>query len=205
MDHSQGFFANLLLFEQVLLILGVVLFLVLIGRFIYLLIKNRLRPWYGALLLIPVVMIGFPSIKTMDFMNGLIKFENKTAQLEQDPNNHEVKEQIEESIEKWENKPVRSTRQQNALIEAYIALGNLDQAGQDIKLLQKEGKGDKRTEINEERIKILKQAEKIKLESDDFRMTNDLKKSIEKIKNYPQASAMDRAAIGTIENATMNR
>ena len=81
MKLSEGLF----LYEVVLLILGVVMFVALVGILIYYVKQRRqIKPlllFFG----LPVVMIGFPAIKKITFNRDGMEIEKKTAEIAAKP------------------------------------------------------------------------------------------------------------------------
>lgn len=79
-------FAGLNLYESVLLVLGIVLFVALLVALLRNVFKNQ--P-YAALLpafLLPVAMIGYPSIQSIQYNNGLVEIQKATDQVAAHPN-----------------------------------------------------------------------------------------------------------------------
>ncbi len=194
MSDNQGFLANLLDYELILIIVGIILFFVVIGGFIYQLKKNRLRASYGAFLLIPLPFIGFPAIQTIKFMNGLFALEKATRLLDRDPQNQELRETLHDLVEEMEDEPVRSLRQQYALAEAHISLRELGEA--EI-LLEGIEQDHKRTEINRARINVLR-ADQLIRSDPNASLSEDLNKHVEWLGQATHLSVLDSAALESI-------
>jgi len=58
--------------EVVLLILGIVLFVVLVIAFFYQLTHQRSLPALLGFFILPVVMIGYPAITSIQYENGVL-------------------------------------------------------------------------------------------------------------------------------------
>jgi hypothetical protein len=68
-------FDGFLLYELILLILGIVFFLVLLFIAVYLLLKGQPVKNILKLFVIPIIMIGWPGIQKVKFLNGLVEIE----------------------------------------------------------------------------------------------------------------------------------
>ena len=75
-------FAGLYLGEIVLLVLGVVLFVVLLGALRKALAAGRSYAGLLPFFLVTIVMIGYPSIKSLQYKDGMLQIENDTATVE---------------------------------------------------------------------------------------------------------------------------
>src|SRR6266567_3506352 len=81
--------------ETVLLILGIVLFVVLIFAFVYQLTRQRsLGPLLG-FFVVPIVMIGYPSIRSIEFKDGVVSIDKTTQQLLSNPTDASVRESLQ--------------------------------------------------------------------------------------------------------------
>jgi hypothetical protein len=89
-------FAGLYPFEIVLLLLGVALFLALLAALLRNIFKDK--P-YAALLpafFIPIVMIGYSSIQSVKYQDGLVEIEKATAAAQKDPSNPQAMARLKE-------------------------------------------------------------------------------------------------------------
>src|SRR6266700_8163783 len=85
--------------ETVLLILGTVLFVVLIFAFVYQLTRQRsLGPLLG-FFVVPIVMIGYPSIRSIEFKDGVVSIDKTTQQLLSNPTDASVRESLQKQLE----------------------------------------------------------------------------------------------------------
>jgi tetratricopeptide (TPR) repeat protein len=71
MDLFKGLYG----YECVMMILGIILFLVLVFVFVFLVIKNRDFKLTLAFFIIPIIMIGYPSIQKIKYDNGAVEID----------------------------------------------------------------------------------------------------------------------------------
>src|SRR3954463_9801628 len=85
-------------FEIVLGALGVLLFVVLIPMLLRQILRDK--PYGGllAFFVLPVAMIGFPGLKSIQFKDGVISLEKDSHQLQQDPTNKELREKVAQQV-----------------------------------------------------------------------------------------------------------
>jgi tetratricopeptide (TPR) repeat protein len=117
-------FDGLYLYEIVLLTLGVVLFLVLVAALLILLIKRRsfskLLPFFG----IPVLMIGFPGIRSVSFQNGVATITTVTPELQKNPTNTELRQTLEKAVKETSSRPANDPNTIVKIAAAQFALGD---------------------------------------------------------------------------------
>jgi len=120
----MNFFDGLYPYEIIMLVLGVLLFLVLILAFVVLLTRGKS---YGKLLLffaIPIIMIGFPSIKSFEISTDSIKLVKDTMALEKDPTNNNLRASLEQTVAKVAARPIADPSVSTTIARAQLALGN---------------------------------------------------------------------------------
>jgi tetratricopeptide (TPR) repeat protein len=118
------FFDGLYPYEIVLLVLGVLLFLVLIIAFVVFLVRKQ--P-YGKLLVffaIPIIMIGFPGVKSFEISADAIKIEKEAQALEKDPTNNAVRASLEQTVANVSARPITDPHASTSIARAQLALGN---------------------------------------------------------------------------------
>jgi tetratricopeptide (TPR) repeat protein len=119
--HGTGarisFFQGLSSCEIVLLVLGVILFVALlvlpiVGR------KGLL-----AYSLLPVIMIGYPSIQSIEYKDGTVTIETATDALLQNPTNPDLRNTVEQQLAKIESRPVPNASVAASIARAQFATG----------------------------------------------------------------------------------
>lgn len=92
----MNLFAGLYFYEIVLLLLGVALFLALLVALLRNVFKDK--P-YAALLpgfFIPIVMIGYPSIESIQYQNGIVEIQKATNAVQENPSDPQAQAQLNE-------------------------------------------------------------------------------------------------------------
>lgn len=124
-------FEGLYLYEVLLMICGVALFMALLGILVHH-VRNAQK--YGGLKVffaLPVLMIGFPGIAKFQFEEGKFSIEKYARELEENPGNDEACKALEEAVEQVEQR-TDSTRSNadtlTLLAEGNLTLGRLDKA-----------------------------------------------------------------------------
>ena len=111
-------------FEVVLLVLGVVLFIVVLIAFLRNVFRDK--PYTGLLLffVVPIVMIGYPSIQSIQISDSAVTIATKTAQLAQNPNDQPLRISLQSDVAKLSERPIHDAQTTATLAEAQFALGN---------------------------------------------------------------------------------
>lgn len=125
------FFNGMLPFEIVLLIMGVIIFLALI----FLLIWNDLKKEKIVALLpfflIPVILVGYPSVQSVEFKDDGLSIQKYTQDVKADPTDTASIHALTDKLEAFRSNPSRVMNNPEALATiagAQLALGNLDSA-----------------------------------------------------------------------------
>lgn len=117
------FFDGLYSFEIVLLILGVLLFLVALVKFM-----KKPSGVLVAFFLIAAAMIGYPSVQSIAYQKGVITINKQVHDLEADPSNQALRSSLQQNIVKVEGRPSTDAATNVTLATAHFALGNEAQA-----------------------------------------------------------------------------
>jgi hypothetical protein len=111
-------------YEIVLAALGVLLFVALLP----LLVRQILRDKpYGGLLaffLLPVAMIGFPSVKSIQYKDGVLSLEKDARQLRQDPTNTALRQKVARQVSDISGRPSSSAETKAKVAQAQFELGD---------------------------------------------------------------------------------
>ncbi len=100
----KNLFDGLLLYEVTLLILGVILFLILSIGLLYYIIKKEQIAKLLAFFIIPIVMIGYPSINQISISNDKIELTKYQQQLIENPDDSVAMKKVETITEKLEER-----------------------------------------------------------------------------------------------------
>jgi len=114
----MNFFGGLYSYEVVMLILGVILFVVSI----ILLIRGR--KGLAGYFVLAIAMVGYPSIRSIEYKDGAITIEKNTHELQQDPTNPQTRQALRQELAKIESRPVPDARTATIIARAQFALGN---------------------------------------------------------------------------------
>ena len=111
-------------FEVVLLVLGVVLFIVLLIAFLRCVFRDK--PYIALLgfFVLPIAMIAYPSIQSIQVGEGTVTIATKTAQLAQNPNDQQLRASLQTDVAKLSARPIHDAQTTATLAEAQFALGN---------------------------------------------------------------------------------
>jgi tetratricopeptide (TPR) repeat protein len=126
----MALFNGLYLFEIVLMVLGVVLFVALLAAFLRLVFTGK--PFTSLLMffVFPIVMIAYPSIQSVTFGQDSVSIQTKTAELLAHPEDKQARSDLQTEIEKVSARPARDAKTAATLAQAHFALGN-EQAAQE--------------------------------------------------------------------------
>lgn len=117
----KGLLENLHLYEIVLLFLGVFLFIILSGALIYYVVKREEIKKLLLFFLIPIIMIGYPSIQEFQFNSALGDLSFYKEKIIENPNDAEAKVKMEKLILKVADR-VKSPKDIAEISEAYLLL-----------------------------------------------------------------------------------
>ena len=124
----MGLFEGLKGFEIILAGLGIVLFVVLLFILVYSVLQDRPLKYVLPFFLIPIVMIGFPAIKKIQFGNNVIELKEAIATLEDNPNDSEAFSSLQNNLSRIEQFPNLSAGTIYDLAIAKAVLGDNDAA-----------------------------------------------------------------------------
>ena len=115
---------GLFFYEIVLLVLGVVLFVVLVIALLRLVFQGK--PFGGllAFFALPVAMIGYPSIKSIEIDKDTIKIEKLTQSLRDDPTSPATRDDLKKAVTNAAARPITDARRVVVLASAQFALGD---------------------------------------------------------------------------------
>ena len=111
-------------FEVVLLVLGVVLFIAILIAFLRNVFRDK--PYGGLLVffLIPIAMIGYSSIQSIQIGEGTVTIATKTAELVKSPDDQQLRVSLQTDVAKLSSRPISNAQTAATLAEAQFALGN---------------------------------------------------------------------------------
>lgn len=129
------FLDGLLPYEIVLLGLGVLLFLVLLVLLIYSVVSKRPTTSVTALFVLPVLMIGFPSIQSFKFSGMEVDVVKTAENASKNPNDPTAQKAFETAADKLDTRRITDpeltktiTDARLKIAEAQISAGQQDKA-----------------------------------------------------------------------------
>ncbi len=112
---------SLTFFEQVFMYLGILMFLVLLGSLVFFVLKGKeLKPLL-LFFLMPILMIGYPSIQEIKYQEIWIKLHKSQQNLVENPADSASREQVELLTDKIESR-ARTEDQLNSITYSKILL-----------------------------------------------------------------------------------
>ncbi|HEY2168388.1 MAG TPA: hypothetical protein VGJ30_02090 [Candidatus Angelobacter sp.] len=132
-------FDGLYLFEWVLLVLGVILFVVLVVAFFYQLVHKRSIGVLLGFFMVPIAMIGYPSLQSIQISDGKVSLEKQADAVLSNPADPTARKGLEQQVEKLRSRQFSDPATLTVLSKAEFALGNDQVAKNNLeKALQKD-------------------------------------------------------------------
>jgi hypothetical protein len=123
----ENLFSGLLLYEITLLLLGVFLFLILCIGLLYYIIKKEQIKKLLMFFFVPIIMIGYPSIKEISISKDRIALIKYQDLLVENPSDSLAMEKVEEYTEKLEGR-ASSAEDLVQISKSKLLLGNNKEA-----------------------------------------------------------------------------
>jgi tetratricopeptide (TPR) repeat protein len=132
-------FDGLYLFEWVLMALGVILFIVLVIAFFYQLTHNRSVGMLLAFFMVPIAMIGYPSLQSIQISDNKVSLEKKADAVLANPADTTARNELQQQVEKLRSRSFSDPATLTTLSKAEFALGDDQVAKNNLgKALQKD-------------------------------------------------------------------
>jgi tetratricopeptide (TPR) repeat protein len=125
---------GVLFYEFVLILLGVMVSMALLFAFLQSVKQNKtnLKPIYA--FIVPLIMIGYPSIQKIQFENGIINIEKAAKEVEKNPLDTLLQKQLVQSLNQLSAPRLNeSAAALSAVANAQVALGRYDAAQMSIR------------------------------------------------------------------------
>jgi hypothetical protein len=120
----MNLFDGLHFYEIVLLVLGVLFFIVLLFVLVYSVIKKQAIKNLLPFFIIPIIMIGYPSIQEVKIANGMLNIEKLTDEVKGNPNNVEARAALAEKLSKLERREIKNPDSLIEMAKAQAAINN---------------------------------------------------------------------------------
>jgi hypothetical protein len=124
-EEFVNLFEGLYSYEIVLLVLGVMLFLTLLVALVRNVFKDKPYAALVPAFFIPIVMIGYPSVQSIKYQNGLIEIEKATEAVQNEPSNPQAQAQLRElqaKVNKIAPRAMADPRANEILTRAHLVL-----------------------------------------------------------------------------------
>jgi tetratricopeptide (TPR) repeat protein len=132
-------FDGLYLFEWVLMALGVILFIVLVIAFFYQLTHNRSVGMLLAFFMVPIAMIGYPSLQSIQISDNKVSLEKTADAVLSNPADATARKELQQQVEKLRSRSFSDPGTLTTISKAEFALGNDQVAKNNLeKALQKD-------------------------------------------------------------------
>jgi tetratricopeptide (TPR) repeat protein len=118
--------------EVVLLILGIVLFVVSVIAFFYQLMHQRSIAVLLGFFILPIVMIGYPTITSIQYGNGVLSVQKTTELLLNNPADPQSRQALEQQVQQIASRSSSDPKDTVTLAKAQFALGHEQDAAQNL-------------------------------------------------------------------------
>lgn len=115
-------------FEIVMLFLGILFFVILALLLIYQLKHGKPAAGLAAFFLLSIVMIGFPSIKSVQIGDIGARIARANEDLQADPANPQIKENLKKQVNQISDRPFSNLKTLINIHDAQIATGQPEKA-----------------------------------------------------------------------------
>lgn len=122
-------FKDLLIYEVVLLGLGILMFMVLIAVLVIFVTKDKKISGLLLFFPLPIIMIGYPSIQGIEIANDRIKIAKNTEKLIENPDDSAAWKEASVAVERIE-KRANTTKDFVNLSKTSLVLGNPEKASE---------------------------------------------------------------------------
>lgn len=126
-------FDGLYLFEVLMMFLGAFLFIVLVLALVYQLMHRRNLGGLLAFFVLAIVMMGYPSIKSVQVQKDGVSIDKTTRDLQSDPANAQLRSDLEKQVSKVGDRPISDPATLTRVAKAEWVLGNDQGAERDVK------------------------------------------------------------------------
>src|SRR5215467_5674026 len=107
-------------YEIVLGALGVLLFVALLPMLLRQIWRDKPYASLLAFFILPVAMIGFPSIKSIQYKDGVVSLEKNARELQRDPTNTALRETVAKQVSDISSRPSASPETKARVAQAQF-------------------------------------------------------------------------------------
>jgi len=193
----NGLFSGLLLYEIVLLILGVFLFLILSIGLLYYIIKKEQIKKLLLFFVLPILMIGYPSIQEISISKDRIQLTKYQEQFIQNPQDSVARQKVKEYTDKLKDR-ASSAEDIVQISKSNFLLGNYKEAA-DLadKAVTKESTNEEAKNIRslatlEKAVQEVPDVNTFKAQFDSIKKDLPITNDIQKLKPFLSQKAISR-------------
>lgn len=204
----MNLFDGLYGYEVILLILGMLFFIVLMVALLILIAQRRPYGKLGMFFAIPLIMMGFPGIKSIQYKDGLISVDKLTHELQQNPTDKEKREELSRKVADVGNRPVADPAAIASIANAQFVLGdhkaaeaNLQKAIEKAPDLPNVVELKKKLDLDQALTKLTAQVEQ---HPADPALKQELKQKVEEASKRPVASPQLLTTLAQAQQLTGN-
>ena len=132
MSFFSTFMQGLYPGEVVLLIAGIVLLGIFIFAFLYQLLHQRSITALLGFFLIPIICIGYPSIQSIQYKDGVVTVQKATDTLLSNPTDPQARQVLEQQTQKIADRTSSNPTDTVILAKAQFALGHEEDAAKNL-------------------------------------------------------------------------
>jgi hypothetical protein len=129
----MALFDGLYLYEIALLICGVMMFLGLLAALLRKLFSNHEYKGLLAFFVLPIAMIGYPSITSIQVKDGAVEIDKTTHELQSKPQDQQTRASLQAQVSQFERRPFKDPALLATLARAQFALGDESKAESNLK------------------------------------------------------------------------
>jgi len=119
----MGLFDGLYSYEVILLVLGAFFFVVLVVLLAVLVAKGRPYGKMAGFFVFPLIMMGFPGLKSVEFKDGVVSIERLTRDLQQNPTDGAKRAELKQKLNELKTRPATDPAAIASIGSAQFALG----------------------------------------------------------------------------------
>jgi hypothetical protein len=188
------------LYEFVLLLMGVLLFVTLLVLLVVFAVQRRALKGLIPFFLFPIAMVGFPGYQKISYENGIVTIEKLTQELTENPADSTARAELEQTLAEIDDKTVSTPSTLLKISKAQAAIGDTVKALRTIEnamMEQPSSVEGKRLErlFGSPRVRIEKSAVDVSDSPRDSSKRTELRKELSELQRTSDLSAGTLVAV----------
>ncbi len=152
-------FDGLYLYEVVLLVLGTILFLVMLIQ----LVKQHNYKAALPLFVLAALMIGYPSIKSVEYSDGKLKVDKYLRTVEENPDDLQARAGLQDAVKTVADRPSRTADTALMIAKAQYALGQEGAAENSLAKASELNPSDPKVKDFREKVEMVKRIDRLNM------------------------------------------